>query len=205
MLLPSYRAKHPVKAHILAGISVHGATHICLFEGIMKLYVEILKKALQKHVYSCGMRFMQDNDPKHTSKLVQKWMKEQNIKRWKTLAESPDLNPIDNLWHELKEYTCWEIKPMTKNELVQGTVMFWSTVDVSMDNRAKKWIGNVRGWSNANILAGGIPFDSIRVDGSSTIHGKLRCRLKKTFSIVGQSRYTVTISTINRLPSSIYC
>ena len=48
---------------------------------------------------------------------------------------------------------------MTKNELVQGTVMFWSTVDVSMDNRAKKWIGNVRGWSNANIWVGGVPFD----------------------------------------------
>ena len=45
---------------------------------------------------------MQDNDPKHTSKLAQKWMKEQNIKRWKTPAESPDLNPIDNLWHELR-------------------------------------------------------------------------------------------------------
>ena len=70
---------------------------------------------------------------------------------------------------------------MTKNELVQGTVMFWSTVDVSKDNTAKKWIGNVRGWSNANIWAGGIPFDSIRVDGSgsSNIHGKLHCRLKK--------------------------
>ena len=66
-----------------------------------------------------------------------------------------------------------------------------------MDNRAEKWIGNVRGRSNANIWAGGIPFDSIRVDGSgsSNIHGELRCRLKKPFSLVGQSRYTVTIST----------
>ena len=39
------------------------------------LYVEILKKALlpfQEHVYPCGMRFMQDNDPKHTSKLKEK-------------------------------------------------------------------------------------------------------------------------------------
>ena len=67
---------------------------------------------------------MQDNDPKHTSKLAQKWTKEQNINRWKTHPESPDLNPIDNLWHELKEYIHREIKPMTKNELVQGTVMF---------------------------------------------------------------------------------
>ena len=102
------------------------------------LYVEILKKALlpfQEHVYPCGMRFMQDNDPKHTSKLAQNWMKEQNINWWKTPAESPDLNPIENLWHELKEYIRREIKPKTKDELVQGIVQFWNTVDVSKCTR----------------------------------------------------------------------
>ena len=78
---------------------------------------------------------MQDNGPKHTSKLAQNWMKEQNINWWKTPAESPDLNPIENLWHELKEYIRREIKPKTKDELVQGIVQFWNTVDVSKCTR----------------------------------------------------------------------
>ena len=99
------------------------------------LYVEILKKALLpflEHVYPRGMRFMQNNDPKHTSKLAQNWMKEQNFNWWKTPVELPDLNPIENLWHELKEYISREIKPKTKDdELVQGIVQFWNTVDVS--------------------------------------------------------------------------
>ena len=35
-----------------------------------------------------------------------------------------------------------------------------------MDNRAEKWIGNVRGWSNQNVWGAASPFEAIRVDGS---------------------------------------
>lgn len=40
------------------------------------------------------------------------------------------MNPIENLWHELKEYIHREIKPTTKRELVDGIIQFWTTVDV---------------------------------------------------------------------------
>ena len=43
--------------------------------------------------------------------------------------ESPNLNPIENLWHELKEFIRWEVKPKTKDELVSGILRFWATVD----------------------------------------------------------------------------
>ena len=74
-------------------------------------------------------RFMQDNDPKHCSRAAQEFYGRVGINWWHTPAESPDCNPIENLWHELKEYTRREIKPRNKQELVAGINQFWATVD----------------------------------------------------------------------------
>ena len=44
-----------------------------------------------------------DNDPKHTSKVVAKWLKDNNVKVLEWSSQSPDLNPIENMWAELKK------------------------------------------------------------------------------------------------------
>lgn len=123
-----------------AGISLRGPTKICIFDGIMdaELYVEILRTTLLPFLtekYPEGHRFMQDNDPKHTSRLAQSFFTDNNITWWKTAAESPDLNPVENLWHELKEFVRREVKPQTKQELVKGIESFWKTVDVAKCTR----------------------------------------------------------------------
>ena len=108
------------------------------------LYTMILEKTLLpflKEVFPDGHRLMQDNDPKHTSKCGQVFLNENNINWWKTPAESPDLNPIENLWHELKEYMRREVKPQTKEQLISGIEQFWSTVDIP---KCKKYIGHLR-------------------------------------------------------------
>ena len=131
--------------HVWAGISSRGRTGICIFEGVMKadLFIEILDKTLLPFingVYADGHKFMQDNDPKHAANKTKDWLQEHSINWWKTPAESPDLNPIENLWHELKEYIRREVKPKTKEQLIQGIQQFWGTVD---EAKCLKYIGHL--------------------------------------------------------------
>jgi len=65
---------------------------------------------------------MQDNDPEHCSRYAQRFYEEAGINWWRTPQESPDLNPIENLWREM-------IKPTTKQELIDGILTFWAQVD----------------------------------------------------------------------------
>jgi hypothetical protein len=47
----------------------------------------------------------------------------------------------ENLWHELKEFIRREVKPKTKEELVDGIRAFWETVDVA---KCRKYIGHLQ-------------------------------------------------------------
>ena len=90
------------------------------------LYVKILETTLLPFLarnFPTSHRFMADNDPKYTSKLAQQFLKEKQVKWWRTTAESPDLNPIEKLWLELKEYMRREVKPKNKN-LLEGSRPF---------------------------------------------------------------------------------
>ena len=98
-----------------------------------ELYVDILRHTLLPFlhdVYPDGHCFMQDNDPKHTSRLAAGFFQDNNVNWWRTLPESPDLNPIENLWHEMKEFVHREVKPHSKDELISGIHQFWQSVTV---------------------------------------------------------------------------
>ena len=81
---------------------------------------------------------MQDNDLKHTSRHAQWFLEERDINWWKTPPESPDLNPIENLWHKFLRR---EMKPKNKQDLMEGILKFWNTVDTP---KCQKYIRRLR-------------------------------------------------------------
>ena len=131
------RPKHPYKVHLWGGISKRGATPIVIFTGILTAtrFCELIEAGLLpfiQQVYPRGHRFQQDNDPKHSSKYAQEYLAAHHVTWWKTPPESPDLNPIENIWGSMKSFLRNVHKPRDEESLVSGIKAFWRTLTPSI-------------------------------------------------------------------------
>lgn len=100
---------HPPRVSVWACFSKKGVGEIAIFTE--NLDAKLMKKILDTRLIKSANRlfppntawwFLQDNDPKHKSKLVQAWIHNKGIQCIDFPPYSPDCNPIENLWHDLK-------------------------------------------------------------------------------------------------------
>ena len=72
--------------------------------------------------------FQHDNDPKHKSKVVSEWINEKRIKVLEWPAQSPDLNPIENMWSIMKHHL-GKINCTNKKMLLTEAEKVWQNID----------------------------------------------------------------------------
>lgn len=68
-------------------------------------YLNILKNNVKQSAEKMGIlntfKFYADNDPKHTSYVAKSWLLYNCPKVIQTPPQSPDINVIEHVWHEL--------------------------------------------------------------------------------------------------------
>ena len=86
----------------------------------------------------CGNNFVfqHDNDPKHTSGVVQRYVANKKVAVMKWPARSPNLNPMENLWAQLNRITM-ERKPKNDNEFFEVLKRGWKLLTVEYLHSAK--------------------------------------------------------------------
>ncbi len=72
-----------------------------------------------------------DNDPKYTAKATKEWLKKKHIKVLEWPSQSPDLNPIENLWRKLKVRVA-KRQPQNLNDLERICKEEWDKIPPEM-------------------------------------------------------------------------
>lgn len=96
-------------------------------EDYLQILQENIKSSARRLGFGCSWEFQQDNDPKHTSKVVKEWLNQARTKVLEWPSQSPDLNPIKNLWTVLKKQVRVR-KPTNLVELNQFCQEKWSKI-----------------------------------------------------------------------------
>lgn len=151
--------KHPVKLHVWGCFSKRGFGKLHIFTGTLNAerMTEIYRKALlpsAKKMFPSAddpWTLVEDNDPKHRSRLCQSWKDENGVHVLEWPSQSPDANPIENVWAFMKLKMRGK-KAYTVKSLATHLKLIWKSLPASY---AEKLVESMHSRCNAIIASGG--------------------------------------------------
>ena len=102
------------------------------------LYQRILSDELMETLrwYKLNVKdvvFQHDNDPKHTAHSTHQWLDDHKFVVLDWPAQSPDLNPIEHLWSEIKRHLCsLPVPPTNLDHLWDKVQNIWNAIEVDV-------------------------------------------------------------------------
>ncbi len=98
-------------------INAYGMGSLHVLEGTMN--AERYIKVLEQHMLPSRQRlFQQDNAKPHTAAIITAWLRSRRVRVLNWPACSPDLSPIENIWHIIKR----KMSKMTTNSSAAGNL-----------------------------------------------------------------------------------
>lgn len=122
--------KHPTSVMVWSQFSWKGTGRLYIVEGTMdqKQYKNVLNTRFLPQVkewYSCGRAILlHDGAPCHRAKSIDTFLKDNDINVMKWPGNSPDMNPIENIWSIVKKRISTRF-PTNKNALIEALIDVW--------------------------------------------------------------------------------
>lgn len=117
---------------VWGAFSWRGVGPLVLVQGRMDQYQ--YKEILEKHMMPYfvdkmddGRIFQHDNDPKHTARSVKSYLNEATVSVLEWPPQSPDLNPIENLWSHVERQMEGR-KYRSSVELFESVTEIWKSI-----------------------------------------------------------------------------
>lgn len=129
--------KHPTKVMVWGCFSRNGLGGISVLDGYMNStkYIEVLNEKLIPTIQEKQLSnpvHLDDSAPCHRTKQVKEWHRLNNINQVDWPGNSPDLNPIENIWGYMKSKIRRRVIK-NKTSLLENILHIWrEEIPISM-------------------------------------------------------------------------